>query len=54
MNLIYSDKVKFLKGKYQNEIGAYIDETSGAYLIKIDDSIVIIEKYNYSKFIEKI
>ena len=58
MKLNYSDKVKFLKGHYQDKVGTYIDENYGSYLIQVDDLIepvvVIVYKYKSLNTIEKI
>lgn len=58
MNLIYSEKVKFLKGHYQNKVGTYIDENHDNYLIAINNlfeiAIVTVSKYKTDTIIEKI
>ena len=58
MKLNYSDKVKFLKGHFQNKVGTYIDENHNSYLIQVDDLIervtVILDKYKAINIIEKI
>ena len=56
MKLNYSDKVKFLKGHYQDKVGTIIDENYGSYLVAVTNPIevVIVYKYKAITTIEKI